>query len=112
MKFTKLILLVAMSAISLAATASDRVYSMCGVVGYFEGSGNQFMQEIALRVVEKNRLLTSPACENAIKMGKEVAIHHAKPGRVTSEAEAEVINHAEQFRNQVYDSILSRVKFD
>lgn len=112
MKKLVLHVIFALSVFPCHLPAEDKPYSMCSVTGYFEGNDNRFMQEIAMRVVEKNRLNADTECTAAIKAGKEVAIKFAKPGRVKSEEDAAVINHAEHFSNLIYDAILSRVKFD
>jgi hypothetical protein len=93
-------------------SASDKPYSMCSVAGYYEGNDDRFMQELAMRVVEKNRLTSDTECTAAYKTGKEVAIKFSKPGRVKNQEDAAVIDQAEHFSNLIYDAILSRVKFD
>lgn len=112
MKKLVLFLLLAMLAFPCYISASDKPYLMCGVAGYNEGSDNRFMRDIAMRVVEKNRLTEDPECTSAFRAGKEVAIKFSKPGRVKSEEDIAVINHAEHFSNLIYDALLSRVKFD
>lgn len=85
---------------------------MCSVAGYFEGNGNRFLYELAARALENNRFSADAECVSALKFGKEVGFKFAKPGRVKTDAEADVINHAEHFSNLVYDAILSKVRLD
>ena len=112
MKKMLLPLLLALSAFPCCISASDKPYTMCSVAGYYEGNDNRFMHELAMRVIVKNQLNTNSECISAMKTGKEVAIKTAKPGRLKNEEDAEVIFHVEHFSNLIYDSILSRVKFD
>jgi hypothetical protein len=110
-KFVLPFLLVAF-AFSNQVSAANTPYSICSVAGYFDGNGDQFLHELALRVVEKNGFANDSVCSSEIKFGREVAVKLHTPGKVKTAAEATVIGHADHFRNLIYDAILSRVKFD
>lgn len=105
------LLLIALSW-SLPVAAEDIEHSMCSVTGYYEGNGNRFLYELAAHALEKNRFNADPECFSALKFGKEVGVKFSKPGRVKTNEEAVVINHAEHFSNLIYDAILSKVRFD
>lgn len=87
-------------------------YSICRIAGYYDGDGNRFLNELALRVVDKNRLSTDSDCTLAMKTGKDVAIKFAKPGRSKTEEDSRILDEAAHFANIIYDAILFRVKFD
>lgn len=112
MKKSVLLLLLGLSLFSCYVSASDNKYSICSVAGYYDGNGDRFLHELAVRVVDKNGLSADSVCVSATKAGKEVAIKFATPGKVKGESDAAVIGHAEHFRNLIYDAILSRIKFD
>ena len=94
------------------AIASEQNYSICRVTGYYEGKSDQFLYELASRVLAKNRLNIDPVCSDNIKLGREIGIKFSKPGKVKSEQDAEVMEEAAHFSNLIYDAILSKVKFD
>ena len=97
---------------ALPVAAENKELAMCSVTGYFEGNGNRFLYELAARALEKNRFNADAECASALKFGKEVGFKFVKPGRVKTDEEAVVINHAEHFSNLVYDAILSKVRLD
>lgn len=92
--------------------AIDMDNHICIAAGYYEGEGNQFMLEIAQRVIAKNHLDSGGRCSEASKRGYDVARKHNAPGRVVSAEDQHVIDAATHFGNSVYDAILSRIKFD
>lgn len=112
MKKSPFVLLLLVVSAAHATETGDKRYSMCSVAGYYDGSNNRFMSDIAMRVVEKNHLNSDSECTSAFKTGKDLGIKFSKPGRVKNEEESEIINDATHFGNMIYDAILSRVKFD
>lgn len=92
--------------------ADDKDYSICEIAGFYEGDGNRFLYELALRIVDKNRLGSESECSVAMKNGKDVAIKFLKPGKSKTEEDSRILGEAAHFSNVVYDAILSRVKFD
>jgi hypothetical protein len=91
--------------------ANDKDYSICAVAGFHEGNNNRFLTDLAERVAAKNNLFGEERCAAALKAGREVGAKFSKPGVVRTEPDYIIIRQATQFSNQIYDSILSRVKF-
>lgn len=108
------ILLMALAAWAgcLPVHAADHDYFICRVAGYYEGNHDQFLYQAASRVLAKNRLSTDEACNENIKLGREVGIKFSKAGKAKNEQEAAVLDEAAHFSNLIYDAILSKVKFD
>lgn len=104
------------TALALMATmdahAVDMDNRICTAAGYYEAEGNQFMYEIAQRVIVKNKLNSGYPCSEASKRGADVARKYKLPGKVVSADDQRVIEAANHFGNAVYDAILSRIKFD
>ena len=93
------------------AFAADRDFTICAVAGFYEVNHNRFLTDLAERVAAKNNLFGDDKCTQAIKAGKEAGDRYQKPGVQRSEIDMQIIRSAIQFSNQIYDSILSRVKF-
>lgn len=91
--------------------AMDMGSHICIAAGYYEAEGNQFMYEIAQRVIDKNHLSSGTACGEARKRGYD-ARRHQGAGKVVSAEDQHFIDAATHFGNSVYDAILSRIKFD
>lgn len=104
------------AALALLLVADVHAYDMdnhiCTAAGYYEAEGNQFMYEIAQRVIVKNRLDAGGHCSEASKKGFDVARKYKTPGKVVSAEDQHTIDAATHFGNSVYDAILSRIKFD
>lgn len=105
--------LLALSAFLAAdVKAIDMDNHICIAAGYYEAEGNLFMQEIARRVIAKNHLNANSHCADATKQGAEVAKRYKIPGKVVTIEDQRTIDAATHFGNAVYDSVLSRIKFD
>ena len=107
----KFVCLLILSFYSYTSTATDKDYSICAVAGFYEGNNNRFLTDLAERVAAKNNLFGDEQCTIALKAGKEVGARFLKPGVVRTETDNTIIRHATHFSNLIYDSILSRIKF-
>lgn len=94
------------------AIASDHTYSICRVTGYYESNGDRFLYELASRILAKNRLTIDDHCHDNIRLGREIGIKFSKAGKVKNQQDTAVMEEAAHFSNQIYDAILSKVKFD
>lgn len=112
MKKLKRLSLLAILFISCSSGASEKDYTMCKIAGFYEGNGNRFLEDLAVRVSAKNNLMADKECTLAMKDGREIGQNFSKPGRLKSHEDSEVIDEATHFSNLIYDSILSRVKLN
>ncbi len=96
---------------SRAGFAGDRDFTLCAVAGFYEVTDNRFLTDLAERVAAKNNLFGDEKCTQAIKAGKEAGERFKKPGAQRTEIDMQIIRSSIQFSNQIYDAILSRVKF-
>ena len=101
--------LMLVSGISHAAAEKD--YSLCSVAGFYEGSNNRFLTDLAERVATKNNLFGVESCNVAFKEGKAVGERSIKPNAERRVTDIEIIRNAQSFSNSIYNSLLSRVQF-
>lgn len=91
--------------------AAEKDYTICAIAGFHEGNNNRFLTDLAERIAAKNNLFGDEQCSQALREGKAVGERFAKPGVERRATDYEIIRAANHFSNQIYDSILSRVKF-
>ena len=96
---------------SCAGNANEKDYTICSIAGFHEGNNNRFLTDLAERVAAKNNLFGDEKCSVALREGKLVGERFSKPGVERRATDYEIIRPATQFSNQIYDSILTRVKF-
>jgi hypothetical protein len=83
---------------------------ICKIAGYYEEVGDHFLHQLALRVIEKNRMTDDMSCKTEIKLGNNIAHKYSRLGTVETDDEREVLMHAKHFSDLVYDAILSKIK--
>jgi hypothetical protein len=108
LKYWLVFLLVFASSVSLAA---EKDYSICAVAGFHEGNQNRFLTDLAERIAAKNNLFGDDKCTAALKEGKAAGERFSNPNLERRSSDYDIIRSATLFSNMIYDSILSRVKF-
>ena len=107
-----LIYLLLIASISPAISSASKHEYICKIAGYYDGTGDHFLHEMALRVIEKNRMTDETSCKTEIKFGNNVAHKYSRLGKVESDEEKQVQMHAKHFADLVYDAILSKIRLD
>ena len=108
LKYWLVFLLVFASSVSLAA---EKDYSICAVAGFHEGNQNRFLTDLAERIAAKNNLFGDDKCTAALTEGKAAGERFSNPNLERRSSDYDIIRSATLFSNMIYDSILSRVKF-
>jgi hypothetical protein len=85
---------------------------ICKITGYYDGVGDHFLHELALRVIEKNQMADETSCQTEIKFGNNVAHKYSRLAKVETDEERQVLMHAKHFSDLVYDAILTKIKLD
>jgi hypothetical protein len=107
-----LIYLVLMVSIAPAISSAGKHEYICKIAGYYDGVGDHFLHQLALRVIEKNKMTDETFCKTDSKFGNNVAHKFARLGKVESDEEMQVQMHAKHFGDLVYDAILSKIRLD
>ncbi len=98
--FFSLILVIAFPGSSVAA---EKDYPLCTVGGYFSGSGNKFLSELARNIAQKRHIFGDPICNAAWKNGYKTGENVLKTGKPNNHAEKFVLQQAAEFREHAFD---------
>ncbi len=97
--------------ISYQGQTAEKDYTICSVAGFYEGTNNRFLTDLAERVVAKNNLFGDEQCTLALKEGKFAGERFSKPGADRRVTDYEIIRTAHNFSTLIYNAILSKVKY-
>jgi hypothetical protein len=98
--FFSLILMVAFPGSSPAA---EKDYPLCTLGGYFSGSGDKFLSELAKNIAQKSNILGDPICNAAWKNGYKAGENVSRTGKPQNLAETFVFQQAAEFRAHASD---------
>jgi hypothetical protein len=93
--------LISFIAFSNPSIASGKDYPLCTLGGYFSGSGDKFLSELARNIAQKGKIFGDPICNAAWKNGYKAGENFSKTGRPQNHAEQFVFQQAAEFRAQV-----------
>ena len=86
-----------------SSVAAEKDYPLCTVGGYFSGSGDKFLSELARNSAQERKILGDPICDAAWKNGYKAGENFSKTGKPRNHAEQFVMQQATEFRAQVSD---------
>ena len=86
-----------------SSVAAEKDYPLCTVGGYFSGSGDKFLSELARNSAQERKILGDPICNAAWKNGYKAGENFSKTGKPKNPAEQFVLRQATEFRAQVSD---------
>jgi hypothetical protein len=86
-----------------SSVAAEKDYPLCTVGGYFSGSGDIFLSELARNIVQKRNIFGDPICNAAWKNGYKAGENFSKTGKSANHAEQFVFQQAAEFRAQASD---------
>ena len=96
--FFSLIVFIAFSTLSIAA---GKDYPLCTLGGYFSGSGDKFLSEIARNTAQKGNIFGDPICKAAWRNGYKAGENLSRMGKPQNQAEQFVFQQAAEFRAQI-----------
>ncbi len=83
-----------------SSAAAEKDYPLCTVGGYFSGSGDKFLSELARNSAQKRNIFGDPICNAAWKNGYKAGENVSKTGKAKNPAEIFVFQQAAEFRAQ------------
>lgn len=89
------------NALPASGFAAEKDYPLCTVGGYFSGSGDKFLSELAKNIAQKRNIFGDPICNAAWKNGYKTGENFSKTGKPKNQAEKFVSQQAAEFRAQV-----------
>ncbi len=81
-----------------SSVAAEKDYPLCTVGGYFSGSGDKFLSELARNIAQKRNVFGDPICNAAWKNGYKAGENFSKTGKPQNHAEQFVLQQAAEFR--------------
>lgn len=106
-KSFRLAVLVAAAVVSLNSYGMSDSYKFCAISGYYAAAGDQFLGGLALhkqlQVVENGNDAT---CLALFKQGRDAYTRMQKSGKVTSQADKEIMNAVGDFQTAIYAAVL------
>lgn len=86
-----------------SSVAAEKDYPLCTMGGYFSGSGDKFLSELARNVAQKRNILGDPICNAAWKNGYKAGENVSRTGKPQNLAEKFVFQQAAEFRAHASD---------
>lgn len=93
--------LISFTAFSTLSIAAGKDYPLCTLGGYFSGSGDKFLSDIARNTTEKGKIFGDPICNAAWRNGYKAGENFSKTGKPQNNAEQFVFQQAAEFRAQI-----------
>ncbi|MDQ3184892.1 MAG: hypothetical protein M3Q16_00160 [Pseudomonadota bacterium] len=90
-----------MMALPSSGVAAEKDYPLCTVGGYFSGSGDKFLSDVAKNIVQERNIFGDPICNAAWKNGYKTGENFSKTGKAKNHAEKFVFEQAAEFKAQV-----------
>ena len=101
--------LLALSILSFSLSANGgelSFYDKCAVVGYLNGSNNEFIAAIAMRMMNME-LFSTKECNLNYRLGYKYGKDFATTGSFTDDDALKISNNAGDFSEKVYTFIIS-----
>lgn len=95
--------LISFIAFPTSSVAAEKDYPLCTLSGYFFGSGDKFLSDLARNIAQKGKIFGDPICNAAWKNGYKAGENFSKTGKPKNHAEQFVFQQAAEFRAQVSD---------
>lgn len=84
-----------------SGVAAEKDYPLCTVGGYFSGSGDKFLSELAKNIAQERNVFGDPICNAAWKNGYKTGENFSRTGKTKNHAEKFVFQQAAEFKAQV-----------
>ena len=104
--------IICLSLASHSAVAAEKdPYAICSIGGFFRGTSNKFMSGITTHIITRKKIFNNPTCirlhNESFQLGRKLVAGD----NINDPAELDVINMANDFRDNVYKTISTQMGY-